>query len=66
MPYRRFDGHQHITEVWGESRSARAAVDRLKAAVADHESDEDPAPMTVDAARARLQAYLHELPDEWG
>ena len=34
MPYRRFDWHQHITEVWGEYRSARAAVDRLKAAVA--------------------------------
>jgi hypothetical protein len=31
-----------------------------------HESDEDPGPMTVDAARARLQAFLHELPDEWG
>ena len=31
-----------------------------------HESDEDPGPMTVDEARARLQAYLHELPDEWG
>ncbi len=34
MPYRRFDWHQHITEVWGEYRSARAAVDHLKAAVA--------------------------------
>jgi len=34
MPYRRFDWHQHITEVWGEYRSARAAVDRLNAAVA--------------------------------
>ena len=34
MPYRRFDWHQHIVEVWGEYRSARAAVDRLKAAVA--------------------------------
>ena len=34
MPYRRFDWHQHITEVWGEYRSARAAVDRLKDAVA--------------------------------
>ena len=155
MPYRRFDWHEHITEVWGEYRSARAAVDRLKAAVAAtpdllkkdpvareylrdahrnlegtyivrlfaafeaalrsydrakhndptrrtdasvmideiggkrgrgiqmgirqrahdvrrvrnywaHESDEDPGPMTVDEARARLQAYLHELPDEWG
>ena len=29
MPYRRFDWHQRITEVWGEHRSARAAVDRL-------------------------------------
>jgi hypothetical protein len=25
-----------------------------------------PAPMTVDEARARLQAYISELPDEWG
>ena len=155
MPYRRFDWHEHITEVWGEYRSARAAVDRLKDAVAAtpdllkkdpvvrkflrhayenlegtyivrlfaafeaalrsydrakhnapnretdastmideiggkrgrgiemgirqrahevrrvrnfwaHESDEEPGPMTIDEARARLQAYLHELPDEWG
>ncbi len=155
MLYRRFDWHQHITEVWGEYKSARAAVDRLKAAVATtpdllkkdpvareylhdadknlggtyivrlfaafeaalrsyvrakhndpagttdasvmideiggkrgrgiqmgvrqrahevrrarnywaHESDQDPGPMTVDEARARLQAYLHDLPDEWG
>ncbi len=155
MPSRRFDWHQHITEVWGEHRSARAAVDSLKAAVAAapdllkkdpvarqylrdadnnlegtyivrlfasfeaalrsydrarhddpgrrtdasimideiggkrgrgiqmgirqrahgvrlvrnywaHESDEDPGAMTVDEARARLQSYLHELPDEWG
>ncbi len=34
MLYRQFDWHQHITEVWGEYKSARAAVDRLKAAVA--------------------------------
>ncbi len=34
MPYRRFDWHQHITEVWGEYRCVRAAVDRLQAAVA--------------------------------
>ena len=155
MPYRRFDWHQHIKEVWGEYKSARVAVDRLKVAVvgtpdllkkdpvareylrqADenlegtyivrlfaafeaalrsydrakhndpnrrtdasvmideiagkrgrgiqtgirrrahevrlvrhywaHESDENPGPMTVDEARARLQTYLHELPDEWG
>jgi hypothetical protein len=33
MPYRRFDSHEHIAEVWGEYRSARAAVDRLRAAV---------------------------------
>ncbi len=155
MPYHRFDWHEHIKEVWGEYRSARAAVDRLKAAVAAtpdllktdrvardylheahqnldgtyivrlfaafeaalrsfdrakhndparrtdastmideiggkrgrgidmivrqeahevrrvrnywaHESDEDPGSMTVDAARARLQAYLSNLPDEWG
>ena len=31
-----------------------------------HESDEDPGPMTIDEARARLQAFLHDLPDEWG
>lgn len=35
MPYRRFDWHQHLVEVWGEYRSARSAVDRLKAAVAE-------------------------------
>ena len=34
MPYRRFDWHEHITEDWGEYRSARAAVDHLKASVA--------------------------------
>lgn len=155
MPYRRFDWHQHITEVWGEYRAARAAVDHLTAAVAAkpdllkkdpearqylreagqnlagtyivrlfaafeaalrsydrarrnnptrrtdaavlidqiggkrgrgiqtgvrqrahevrrvrnywaHESDVDPGPMTVDEARARLQTFLHDLPDEWG
>ena len=154
MPYRRFDWHEHIVEVWGEFRSARAAIDRLRAAVAAapdllkndhvareylkradknldgtyivrlfaafeaalrsydrakhneparamkaaimideiggkrgrgiqpgirkrahdvrqvrnywaHEEDAAPTPMTVDEARARLQAYLHELPDEW-
>jgi hypothetical protein len=31
-----------------------------------HDEDALPTPMTVDEARARLQAYLHELPDEWG
>ena len=31
-----------------------------------HESDDDAGPLTIDEARARLQAYLHELPDEWG
>lgn len=155
MPYRRFDWHEHLVKVWGESRSARAAVDWLRAAVAAtpdllkknpvarenlrdahenlegtyivrlfaafeaalrsfdrathndparqtnaailideiggkrnhgiqpgirqrahevrrdrnfwaHESDEDPRPMTVDEARARLQAYLAELPEQWG
>jgi hypothetical protein len=155
MPYRRSSWHQHITEVWGEYKSVRAAVDRLKTAVAvtpdllkedpearqylrnahqhlegtyivrlfaafeaalrsfdqakhndparrtdasimideiggkrgrgiqsgvrhrahevrrvrnywAHESEEDPGPMTVDEARARLQAYPHDLPDEWG
>ena len=155
MPYRRFDWHEHIVEVSGEFRSARAAVDRLKASVAAtpdllkkdtvaraylsrahknldgtyivrlfaafeaalrsydrakhndparetnaavmidriggkrgrgiqsgvrerahdvrrvrnywaHEEDAVLAPMTVDEARARLQAYLRELPDEWG
>lgn len=34
MPYRRFDWHQHIVEVRGEYMAVRAAVDRLKAAVA--------------------------------
>ena len=33
MPYRRFDWHQHLTDVWGEYTSARVAVDRLKDAV---------------------------------
>ncbi len=33
MPYRRFDFHQHITEVWGEYKATRAAVDRLRAAL---------------------------------
>ncbi len=31
-----------------------------------HEEDAVPMPMTVDEARARLQMYLSELPDEWG
>jgi hypothetical protein len=30
-----------------------------------HESDTDPGAMTIDEARARLQRYLSELPDEW-
>jgi hypothetical protein len=34
MPYRRFDWHEHIADVWGEFKSARAAVDRLRSAVA--------------------------------
>ena len=33
MPYRRSDFHQHITEVWGEYKAARVAVDRLRAAL---------------------------------
>jgi hypothetical protein len=155
MPFRRFDWHEHIVEVWGEYWSTRAAVDRLRAGVAArpdllkndrvargylsranknlegtyivrlfaafeaalrsydrakhndptreskaavmidenggkrargilpgirrrahdvrrvrnywaHEEDTLPAPMTVDEARARLQDYLKELPDEWG
>lgn len=33
MPYRRSDWHEHIVEVWGEYKSTRAAVDRLRAAV---------------------------------
>jgi hypothetical protein len=155
MPYRRFDWHERIVEVWGEFRAVQVAVDRLRTAVIAtpdllkndreareylsrvhknldgtyivrlfatfeaalrsydrakhndparetkaavmideiggkrgrgiqpgirqraqevrkvrnywaHESDEDLGPMNVDEARARLQAYLHELPDEWG
>jgi hypothetical protein len=31
MPNRRFDWHEHIKDVEGEYRAARAAVDRLKA-----------------------------------
>ena len=31
-----------------------------------HEEDAGPMPMTVDEARARLQADLSDLPDEWG
>jgi hypothetical protein len=31
-----------------------------------HESDEDPGPMTIDEARARLQTFLSERPEEWG
>lgn len=31
-----------------------------------HESDVDPGPMMVDEAPARLQAFLHDLLDEWG
>ena len=31
-----------------------------------HEADSDPGPMSLDDARARLQAYLSDLPDEWG
>jgi hypothetical protein len=155
MPYRRSDFHQRITEVWGESKATRAAVDRLRAALqatpeirneletaalenlkdahlnlegtyivrlfaafeaglrsfdrsrhndpnrktdasvmidqiggkryrgipADdrkrahsvrqvrnfwaHESDDFPGPMSVDAARASLQKFLSELPDDW-
>jgi hypothetical protein len=34
MPYRRFDWHGHLVEVWGEYKSARVAVDRLVAEVA--------------------------------
>ena len=33
MPYRRSDWHEHIVEVWGEYKSTRAAVDRLRAAI---------------------------------
>jgi hypothetical protein len=154
MPYRRFDWHEHLREVSGEFRSARFAVDRLRAAVVEtpellnrdstarknlrdadrnlegtyiirlfaafeaalrsydrakhndpnrrtdaavmideiggkrgrgiergirqrvhevrlvrnywaHES-EDPGPMTIDEARARLHVYLAQLDEEWG
>jgi hypothetical protein len=30
-----------------------------------HESNISPGPMTIDEARARLQKYLSELPEEW-
>ena len=33
MPYRRSDWHEHLVEVWGEYKSTRAAVDRLRAAI---------------------------------
>ena len=33
MPYRRCDFHQHLTEVWGEYKATRAAVDRLRVAL---------------------------------
>ena len=33
MPYHRSDWHEHIVEVWGEYKSVRAAVDRLRASV---------------------------------
>lgn len=155
MPYRRFDWHEHIKRVESEYRSARPAVDRLRAEVIAtpdllkndpvareflpkahenlegtyivrlfaafeaalrsydrarhhdpnrmteasvmidqiggkrgrgiptgrrqgahdvrrvrnywaHEADAEPVSMTIHEARARLQAYLSELPDEWG
>jgi len=155
MPSRRSDFHQHITEVWGEYKATRAAVDWLRADLQDtpdlrnqleeaardnlrnshlnlegtyivrlfaafeaalrsydrskhndpirrtdasamidqiggkrnrgipmadrnrahavrgvrnfwaHESDDDPGPMSVDVARASLQKFLSELPDDW-
>ncbi len=33
MPYLRSDWHEHIVEVWGEYKSTRPAVDRLRAAI---------------------------------
>ena len=30
-----------------------------------HDADGDPAPMSIDEARSRLQAFLSALPDEW-
>ena len=155
MPSRRFDWHEHLVEVSGEYKSARAAVDHLQSALtatpdllerdrpardhlrrADqnlegtyivrlfaafeaalrsydrarhqdptrqtnastlidetagkrgrgiqphiregnhtvrrlrnfwaHDADENPGPMTMNEARARLQVCLSELPDEWG
>ena len=33
MPYRRYDWHEHVVDVWGEYRSVRAAVDRLNVAL---------------------------------
>jgi hypothetical protein len=31
-----------------------------------HERDEPAPPMSIADARARLQTYLHELPEQWG
>lgn len=154
MPYRRFDWHEHLREVWGEYSSAHEAVRRFKEAVDAkpdlldknspvrkhlrnahdnlegtyivrlfaafeaafrsfdraqhhdrnrvidaatmidqiggkhgrgiqssireaaqdvrrvrnfwaHDSEDNPGPMTIDEARARLQKYLSELPEIW-
>ena len=46
MPYRRFDWHELVMDVWHEHAAARLAVDRLKRAVDDTPDllkNEDPA-----------------------
>jgi hypothetical protein len=46
-------------------RAGAQAVRRVRNYWA-HENDEVPEPMSIAAARARLQTYLSWLPEEWG
>jgi hypothetical protein len=72
-PARRTDASVMIDEIGGKRgrgiqmgvRQRAHEVRRVRNYWA-HESEEDPGPMAVDEARARLQAYLHDPPKEWG
>ncbi|WP_337173679.1 hypothetical protein [Paludisphaera sp.] len=71
-PGRRTDASVMIDQIGGKRYRGISKADRERAHAVRrvrnywaHESDVDPGPMSVDHARAVLQKFLSELPDEW-
>ena len=69
MRYRLFDWHEHIKDVEGEYKTARFALEHLKArliSAPDLFDKNHEARSNLRNTDQNIQTYLSWLPDEWG